>query len=136
MRKTLERAFIVAALATAACHSMVPLTLEEVSAVRPGTVYITRDDATVLELTGPQVFGDTIVGYDLTGIFYELDRGEIASLEMKRSAQGKTIALVAAGIVGAAAVGAVISGAGEEGKTANVDCNDVPDDPRCMGQGP
>ncbi len=136
MKRTVGKALVFAALASAACHTMVPLTFEEVGATSPGTVFLTRDDATVLELTGPQVFGDTIVGYDMGGNFYELDRKEISRVTVKQSAKGKTMALVAASIASAAVVGVWISGLGEEGQTANVDCNDVPDDPRCMGQGP
>lgn len=129
------KALAFAALASAACHTMVPLTLDEVAVVKPGQVWITRSDQTVAELTGPQVFGDTLVGY-IGGLFHELDAKEVERIVIKRSAKGKTMALVAAGIAGAAAVGVVISGLGEEGNTANVDCNDVPDDPRCQGQGP
>jgi len=114
---------------------MVPMTLEEVAVVRPGQVWITYTDQTVAELTGPQVFGDTLVGY-IAGEFHEFDAKEVERIVIKRSAKGKTMALVAAGIASAAAVGVVISGLGEEGNTANVDCNDVPDDPRCQGQGP
>jgi len=135
MNRVVEKALVFAALASAACHTMVPMSFEEVGTVRPGTVYVTRDDQTVLELTGPQVFGDTLVGY-IGGTFHELDRDEVARVTVKRNAKGKTMALVAASIAGAAAVGVMISGLGEEGQTANVDCNDVPDDPRCMGQGP
>ena len=133
MRATFVKATIVLALATAACHTMVPLTLEEVSSMRPGTVYLTRGDATQLQLTGPQVFGDTIVGYDMGGNFHELDRHEVSRVTMKQSAKGKTMALVAAGIVGAAAIGVVISGIGADSPL--YDCNDEPERPECQGQG-
>ena len=132
MRKTFEKAIMVAVLATAACHTMVPLTFDEVGSMRPGTVYLTREDATMLELTGPQVFGDTLVGYS-AGTFYELDRKEISRVTMKQSAKGKTIALVAAGIAGAAAIGVVISGLGDDSPL--YDCNDTPEIPECQGQG-
>ena len=135
MQRLLGKTLVVTALATAACHTMVPMSFEEVGTVRPGEVYITRPDRTVLVLTGPQVFGDTIVGYIGT-TFYELDRDEVSRVTVKRSAKGRTIGLVAAGIAAAAGVGVMISGLGEEGATSNVDCNDVPDDPRCQGQGP
>ena len=132
MRKTFEKALIVAMLGSAACHTMVPLTFDEVGSMRPGTVYLTREDATMLELTGPQVFGDTLVGYS-AGTFYELDRKEISRVTMKQSAKGKTIALVAAGIAGAAAIGVVISGLGDDSPL--YDCNDTPEIPECQGQG-
>jgi hypothetical protein len=134
MRTTFEKAIIVVALASAACHTMVPLTFDEVGATRPGTVYLTRGDATMLELTGPQVFGDTIVGYDMGGNFYELDRKEISRVTVRQSAKGKTMALVAAGIAGAAAIGVLISGIGED--SPPYDCNDTPEIPPCQGQGP
>ena len=136
MNRVAGKALILTVVVTVACHTMVPLTFEDVGSMRPGTVYLTRDDATQLELTGPQVFGDTIVGYDMGGTFHELDRKEISRVTMKQAAKGKTIGLVAASIAVAGAIGVWISGLGEEGETAGVDCNDVPDDPRCMGQGP
>ena len=132
MPKRVGRAWILAALASAACHTMVPLTFDEVSAMRPGTVYITRDDQSVLALTGPQVFGDTLVGYIGTA-FYELDQKEVARVEVKRSAKGKTMALVAASIASAAAIGVVISGLGSDSPL--YDCNDEPERPECQGQG-
>ena len=133
MRTMFGKAIIVVALVSAACHSMVPLTFDEVGSVRPGTVYLTRGDATMLELTGPQVFGDTIVGYDMGGNFYELDRKEISRVTVRQSAKVKTMALVAAGIAGAAAIGVMISGIG--GDPPLYDCNDEPDRPECQGMG-
>ena len=132
MSKALGKALIVAALAVPACHTMVPLTFEGVAAERPGTVYITREDQTTLALTGPQVFGDTIVGY-VGPTFHELDRDDVSRVEIKRSAKGKTMALVAASIAGAAALGVVISGLGSDSPL--YDCNDEPERPECQGQG-
>lgn len=131
MPKALRKALIVAALAVPACHTMVPLTFEGVAVERPGTVYITREDQTVLVLTGPQVFGDTIVGY-IGPTFYELDRDDVSRVTVKRSAKGKTMALVAASIAGAAMLGAMMSGLGEDSPL--YDCMETPDIPPCQGQ--
>ena len=94
-------------------------------------MYITREDQTVLALTGPQVFGDTIVGY-VGPTFHELDRDDVARVAIKRSAKGKTMALVAASIAGAAMVGVMISGIGSDSPL--YDCTDTPDIPPCQGQ--
>jgi hypothetical protein len=134
MHRIAQRSLVFAVLATVACHSMVPMTLEEVETQRPASVFVTRDDRSTVELSGPQVFGDTIVGY-IGPTFTELPTSDLQAVAVKRTAKGKTMALVAAGIGVAAVMGVLISGLGEEGATANVDCNDVPDDPRCMGQG-
>lgn len=134
MERIVKRSLIIAVLASIGCKTMVPMTLEEVSTIRPNRVWVTRDDRTTVELTGPQVFGDTIVGY-IGPTFYELPTQDLQSLAVQRTSKAKTMAVVAAGIAFAGVVGVLISGIGEEGATANVDCNDVPDDPRCMGYG-
>ena len=124
-----------AAFASPACYTMASLTWEEISVQRPTNVWVTRDDRSVVVMNGPQVFGDTLVGY-IGGQFYELPTADIERVTIKRSAKGKTIALVAASIAGAAAIGVVISGLGEQSFAGMVDCNDEPDDPRCQGMGP
>lgn len=126
---------IAATLVTPACHKMVPLTWTELQTLRPARVYVTQDDRSVVELTGAQVFGDTVVGY-VAGEFRELPTASLQRVTMRRPDRAKTIALVAASIGVAAGVGILISGLGDPSATQFLDCADVPDDPRCQGMGP
>lgn len=135
MRNKTVAALVLAAWAGAACYAMVPVTLEDVASERPYRIWVTNADRSVVEVSGPQVFNDTLVGY-IAGTFSELPAQDITKVTVKRSAKGKTMALVAGSIVGAAAIGVVISGIGNSGRDPGVDCNDVPEDPRCLGQGP
>lgn len=134
MKQTVLRSLLVSAAVTA-CYTMVPMSLEDVAAEKPYRVWVTHEDNSVLEVNGPQIFNDTLVGY-IRGAFTEVPAKQITLVTIKRSAKGKTMGLVAAGIVTGGLVGVLISGLGSSGRDPGVDCNDVPDDPRCQGQGP
>jgi hypothetical protein len=101
---------------------MAPLTWEEVATIRPSRVWVTTEDQAVVEVSGPQMFGDTLVGY-VGGDFQELPTSDIKQVVVKRAAKGKTMALVAASIAGGAAIAVVISGAGARPKF-EVNCDD------------
>ena len=113
-----------------ACHKMTALSWSELDAMRPGQVWVTYSDQTIAELSGPQRFGDTLVGY-IAGEFTEIPTAQIKQVTMRESAKGKTIALVAASTAVAAGLAVWMAGAGEPSEKDQVDCNDVPDDPRC-----
>ena len=115
----------------ASCHTMAPLTWEEVTTFRPARVSVTLDDQSVVVVSGPQMFGDTLVGY-VGGDFQELPTASIKQVVVKRSAKGKTMALVAASIAGAAALGVLISSVGDPSDRDQVDCDYEPEDPRCQ----
>jgi hypothetical protein len=114
---------------------MTPLSFEDVALQRPARVWVTQADKSVVELNGPQVFNDTLVGY-IGGAFTELPATDISQVTVKRSAKGKTMALIAASILGAAALGVAISGIGDPSPHNDIDCNEFPEEPECQGQGP
>ena len=126
---------LLAVVAGTACYTMAPLSLDQISVERPTRVWVTTADRSRVEVNGPQVFGDTLVGY-VGGDFRELPTGEIAQVAIKRAAKGKTMALVAASIASAALVGVAISGLGAADPAAMIDCNEFPDEPECNGQIP
>lgn len=130
MRSTSVGWLIATTLAGTACHSMTPLSWRELDGLRPSQVYVTRADQSVVAMSGPQVFGDTLVGY-INGQFQELATAEIRRVAMKRPARAKTIALIAGSTAAAAAVAVWISNSGIFGDNTFLDCADVPDDPRC-----
>lgn len=127
---------LVVVLGGTACHTMTTLTWSELEGLRPSRAWITRNDATTVEISGPQVFGDTLVGY-VEGEFTEIPTADLRRAEVRRPARGKTIGLAVAGTAVTAALMVMIAGAD---KSVNVsalpDCNDVPEDPYCQGQGP
>ena len=131
MRSKLVGALAASMLVGAACHTMAPLTWEEVATIHPPRVSVTLDDQSVVVVSGPQMFGDTLVGY-IGGDFQELPTSNIKQVVVKRAAKGKTMALVAASIAGAAAIGVLISSVGEPSERDQVDCDYEPEDPRCQ----
>lgn len=130
MRSTLISGLVAVAVVGAACHKMTALTWAELNAMKPGQVWVTYSDETVAEVSGPQVFGDTLVGY-IGGEFTEIPTAQVKLVTMRESAKGKTIALVAASTAVAAGLAWWMAGAGDPSEKDQVDCNDVPDDPRC-----
>jgi hypothetical protein len=130
MRSTSAGWLIATALAGTACHSMTPLSWREIGALRPPRVYVTHADKSIVEMSGPQVFGDTLVGY-INGQFQEVPTAEIRRVAMKRPDRAKTIALIAGSTTVAVGVAVWMASSGIFGANTFLDCADVPDDPRC-----
>lgn len=132
MRVRYAAAVVAAVIAAAGCHSMTRLTMDEVASLRPNRLYVTNaDNGSVLEINGPQVYNDTLVGY-VNGQFTEMPAADVRKMAVKRPARAKTIALFAAGTVGAAVIGYWISGVGDRNPRDDIDCDyDETADPRC-----
>lgn len=133
MRCNVGASLAIAALTSLGCYTMAPLSWEDITNQRPARVWVTQADRSRIVVNGPQVFGDTLVGY-IAGTFQELPTADIAQVVIKRAAKGRTMALIAASIAGAAALGVFISGIGDRGN--ETDCNEFPDEPECQGQMP
>jgi hypothetical protein len=85
-----------------------------------------------MEVTGPQVFNDTLVGY-VNGEFQELPASSLSKVVTKRPARAKTIALAAAGTVALGAFVWMIAGGEDYVNPAQfVDCDDDPLLPECQ----
>jgi hypothetical protein len=136
MRLRLLGGLLAATVAGTACHSLAPLTWDEIEGIRPSRVWVTRADASVVEVSGPQVFGDTLVGY-IDGEFQEMATADLRRAVVRRPARAKTIGLAVAGTAVSAALIVMLAGSDRTLNPVNLpDCNDVPDDPYCQGQGP
>lgn len=122
-----------AALSSAACHTMRPVTLDQLGAIRPSRVWVTRADQSVVIVDGPQTFGDTLVGY-VNGKFEELPATNLAQMRVKRRAGGRTAALVTGGLLGIAALAYMVTSTGDyRNPEDKLDCEDNPDQPGCGG---
>lgn len=129
-------AAVAAALFATGCHTMLPTTIGEVGTARPGQVWVTRSNDSVVVVATPKVFGDTLMGY-IEGQFEELPASDLKHLQVKRIAKGRTAALVTAGVIGTATTLYLISGAGDyEDPAATLDCDDDPELPGCPGAVP
>lgn len=136
MRATVVGSLIATTLSGAACHTMRPVTLEQLGAARPAVVWVTRADQSVVVVSGPRTFGDTLVGY-VNGEFEEMPAADLKQIRVKQRARGKTAALIAAGAVGAAGFAYLISNVGSYiNPEDRLDCEDNPDQPGCPGAVP
>jgi hypothetical protein len=127
---------LVAAVGASGCHTLAPLTLDEIGHLRPSRVWVTDHDQSIVEVSGPMVFNDTIVGY-INGEFQELPANSVSKVMMRRPARARTIALAAAGTAGLAAFVWMIAGGEQYVNPAQfVDCDDDPLLPECQGQAP
>lgn len=131
--RSIRTASVVATLLLGtACHTMARLSWEDVAGQRPSRVWITQADQSVVELSGPQIFGDTLVGY-VKGEFLELPTAAVQQVVVRRPALARTVALIAVSTAGAAAVAVWMSGLGPQPKDDDpVDCGFDPDNPACQ----
>ena len=131
MRALLGCALLVSVLSSVACHTMAPTTLDQLGTMRPSRAWVTLGDKSVVEISGPQVLGDTPVGY-VNGVYQELPASTVTGVKVQKSATGKTVALVAASTVAFGAFAYLITSAAssQDDKGPSVECQENPD--RCM----
>src|SRR5258705_343296 len=102
MRPLIGSALLLAALSSAACRTMKPVTMDQLSALGPDRVWVTQSDQSVVLLGEPKVVGDTLVGY--IGKKHErLPSGEVTQLRVQAPAHTRTALLAvgsAAGLIG------------------------------------
>jgi hypothetical protein len=108
MRPITVGLLIFATLSGAACHTMRPLTLDELQNIRPAQVWVTRADQSVVVVAGPQVLNERLVGF-VDGKYQVMPAADVTKVVMRKRSGGRTAALVAAGALGFAAMAAVLS---------------------------
>jgi hypothetical protein len=136
MRPIVGCTLLLAALASTACHTMKPLSLEQLNVVEPGRAWVTNADQAVIVVHGPRIVGDSLVGY-AHGKYVHFASAGLKQVTAKSQAPVRT-ALLTAGI--AAGVGVSIfvmaaSGQHPDYVYANTDvCLKAahPDDPACI----
>ena len=132
MRIPIVGCLIAATDASAACHTLKSVTLEQVHVAKPSEVKVTRGDQSIVVVSGPQVIGDTLVGY-VNGKFEELPAADLKQVRMRAPARAQTAALIVATTVGVAGFAWMVTGGGGffDPKTTT-DCDDDPDRPECQ----
>jgi hypothetical protein len=113
MPTTLAAVVTAAALSSAACYTMRPVTFDDLRGEQPSRVWATRRDQSVVVVDGPQVFRGKLVGF-VRGRYRELLPADLTRLMVRRFARGQTVALISAGALGFTAVAVVLSGRGED----------------------
>lgn len=124
---------LVTAFSAAGCYTMRPVTYAQLGTTRPGAVWITREDQSVLVVETPRIFGDTLVGY-VNGEFQELPNNDMREFRVKRMATGKTTLLITAAAAAAGTFVVLVTGTGNFFNPAdNLDCDDDPEQRGCPG---
>jgi hypothetical protein len=105
---------------------MRPIALEELESVRPSQAKVTRTDQSVVIVHGPQLLDNRLAGF-IDGKYQVMPAANVQSLHVRRSAPGRTAALVAVGAMGVAAAVVAISGTGGSAgscTTSSSDCEE------------
>ena len=111
MRSTMVGGLIAATLSSAACHTRTPVTVDQLTSLRPVKVWVTRADQSVIVVTGPQIYGNKLVGF-VDGKYREMPATDLKSVIMQRPARGRTTALVVAGALGIVTIAYLLSSTG------------------------
>jgi len=111
-----------------ACHKyvLVPTPLDFIANQRPPEILVTRHDGTRYSMSGPQVFGDTVVGY-VNGQYQEIKFTNEGQVRVRQNARAQTAMLLGMGVLGVAGMVYLVTGAlkGDAGKELT-DCDDDP----------
>lgn len=111
MRVTGRYLILASLLAGCACHTMRPVTLDDLIAQPTSRVWVTASDQTVVMLEGAQVFRGRLVGF-VNGTYRVVPAADIQKVVARRFAPGKTAGLIAVGAVGFTVALVVLSGSG------------------------
>jgi hypothetical protein len=131
MRTILVGTLLLAALASAACKTMKPVTFDQLNAMKPPRAWVTSNDQSVVLVSGPQVVGDTLVGY-VNGTYEEMPRAQLKQVVVQAPAGTRTALLVGVITVGLGGfVYAITGSGGNGGRTQSDFCDKHPDDPSC-----
>lgn len=118
---------IATALATIACYTMRPVSLDDLVGEPASRVWVTRQDQSVVVVDGPQVFRGKLVGF-VDGRYREMPPADWERLVARRLARGKTLALIGAGAAGFTLAAVLLSGSGNDRDPCvggPVDCNEI-----------
>ena len=130
MRWTMGCALLLTTLSSAACHTMKPVTMAELNAMHPQKAWVTESDQSVVVVSGPEVVGDTLVGY-VKGVYEEMPSAQFKQVMVEKPATTKTVLLVSAITVGFGGMVFALAGGGSSGKGQSDFCDKHPDDVTC-----
>jgi hypothetical protein len=132
MRLALIGCLIATALSPAACHTMKPVTVDQLTALRPAQVRVTSDDQDTVVIEGPQIVQGRLVGW-VDGEYRVMPVGDVQRILMPAPAPRRTAALVAATAIGVAGIAYLVAGAGRGDPMADLNCNDRSLEDECQG---
>jgi hypothetical protein len=133
MRSIVVCALLLAALSSAACTTKKTVTIDELRALSPLKAWVTENDKSVVMVAGPQVVGDTVVGY-INGVYEEMPAAQLTQVMVETPAKTRTYLLVGGITVALGGMVYALIGAASNEKYAGMDyCDEHPEDPACDG---
>lgn len=131
MRLTVWCALLLGAFSSAACKTMKPVTLDQLNVMKPDRAWVTEGDESVVLVEGPQLVGDTLVGY-VNGKYEEIPTAQFKQVVVKKAATTRTVLLVSAIAVGFGGMAYAMTGGGGSNKYTPDYCEEHGEDPGCM----
>jgi hypothetical protein len=131
MRPIIGCALLLAALSSAACRTRKPVTVDQLKALKPDRVWVTEHDQSVTLVSGPQLVGDTLVGY-VNGAYEEMPTAQFKQFVVERPATTRTVLLVTVIAAGLGGMAYTLAGGGEGNKFTPDYCEEHGEDPGCM----
>lgn len=134
MRSLLSGALFLAALSGIGCKTTTTVTLAELNALKPERAWVREGGNSMVIVDGPQVVGDTIVGY-VNGVYEEMPSDKFSQIVVQKNATTRTLLLVGVLTAGfGGMVYALIGGKGDTGYGGSDYCEEHPEDPICDSQ--
>jgi hypothetical protein len=126
---------LLAALASAACHTMKPVSLDQLNVLRPERAWVTESDRSVVLFDDPKVVGDTLVGY-VGRHRTKLPSDALKQLRVRTPAPVRTTLLAVGTAAALAGFLVAIAGNGQTQFTTPIagapgDCDKHPEQPEC-----
>ncbi len=110
------------------CHKMGRVTSSPVDYIlsnRPPLVSVTLSDGSSIEIAGPQITGDTLVGF-IHGKYYEMPLAALTGMRARQPAPAQTIAVILG--VGALVFGGAVFAYTHSGSQPHSECFSIEDD--------
>lgn len=111
MRATTATLVIATALASSACYSMRPVTLDALGVERASRVWVTHQDQSVVIMSDVQIFRGKLVGF-VDGKYREMAPADLQQLTIRKLSALRTLSLVGAGALVSTVVAVLVSGGG------------------------
>ena len=109
MRGWMASLTLAAAVGSAGCYTMRSVSIDDLSAEKGRRVWVKHVDQSEILVNDAQVFRGNLVGF-VEGKYRELAPGDLQQMRVRKLATGRTMGLVAGGVVGFALTAVLVSG--------------------------
>lgn len=112
MLRRIVSGFLIPILTGCTTFAAVSSPTEFITVSRPGQLWVTRTDGSLVVLRTPRMVGDTLIGL-INGRLYQAPMSDVQRVQTRRPAPGRTLILVGASVATLGLFVALVSAAGE-----------------------